>query len=67
MSGIYAIQSTSAFILVVLSVDRYLSVMYPHKVTSFRNTEVARIVISVVWFLTFVLVTPVIIYTKRLE
>lgn len=60
----YLCQCSSVFILVVLSIDRYLSVKYPHKVSSFRSTEAARIVIMVTWFLSFLVVTPITIYTK---
>lgn len=62
-SLVYLCQCSSVFILVVLSVDRYLSVKYPHKVSAFRTDEVARCVMLVSWFLSLVFITPVFLYT----
>ncbi len=60
----YMCQCSIVSILVVLSIDRYLSVKYPHKVSSFRNTEIARIVIFIVWVISMLFIAPVAIYTK---
>lgn len=64
LSLCYLCQCSSVFILVVLSVDRYLSVKYPHKVALFRSSEIARIVMLISWCLSFIFITPVVIYTE---
>jgi hypothetical protein len=58
----YLCQSSNVFILVVLSVDRFISVKYPHKVSKFRSDRLARIIISISWMLSFLVILPVIIY-----
>lgn len=63
-SLVYLCQCSSVFILVVLSIDRYLSVKYPHKVSAFRTDELARGVMLVSWFLSLVFITPVFLYTE---
>ena len=63
-SMVYLCQCSSVFILVVLSVDRYLSVRYPLKTSTFRSDELSRAVILTSWLLSFLFIIPVIIYTE---
>lgn len=63
-SMVYLCQCSSVFILVVLSVDRYLSVKYPLKTSTFRNDDVARAVIFSSWLLSFLFIIPVTLYTE---
>lgn len=67
LSLAYLCQCSSVFILVVLSIDRYLSVKYPLKVNSFRTDELARGVMLVSWFLSLVFITPVYLYAEMRE
>jgi hypothetical protein len=61
---IYLCQCSIVFILVVLSIDRYLSVKYPHKVTHFRNDKIARVTICASWLLSFFVISPITIFTE---
>lgn len=60
---IYLCQCSIVFLLVVLSIDRYLSVKYPHKVNQFRSDSRARIVILATWLLSFLVISPIPFYT----
>ena len=61
----YLCQCSTVYILVVLSVDRYLSVKYPLKVASFRSDKKARVVIMCTWLFSLVYVTPIFFATKK--
>lgn len=60
----YLCQFFTALILVILSIDRYLSVKYAFKVTNFRSDIKARIIIAICWPLAIIFVIPVIFVTK---
>jgi hypothetical protein len=61
---IYLCQCSIVFILVVLSVDRFLSVKFPHRVAQFRSGRAARITICGSWFLSFLVILPIPIYSE---
>jgi hypothetical protein len=61
---IYLCQCSIVFLLVVLSIDRYLSVKYPHKVTQFRSDKVARVTICASWILSFFVILPITIFSE---
>ena len=60
----YLCQCSSIFILVVLSIDRYLSVVHPLKVSHYRTDQRARITILIGWILSFLFITPIPIFTQ---
>lgn len=60
----YLCQCSTVYILVVLSVDRYLSVKYPLKVASFRSDKKARVIIFSIWMLSVLYVIPITLVTK---
>lgn len=63
-SMVYLCQCSSVFILVVLSVDRYLSVKFPLKTSTFRSDELARLIIFFSWLLSFLFTSPITLYTE---
>ena len=60
----YLCQFSTVLVLVILSIDRYLSVKYAFKITNFRSDLKARIIIGVSWLLAFLYVIPIIFVTK---
>ena len=60
----YLFQCSSAFILIVLSVDRFLSVKYPLSVSTFRHPSLARFIIVFMWLCSLLFITPVLLYTS---
>ncbi|CAM9399119.1 unnamed protein product [Lampetra planeri] len=56
-------QFTSIFCLTVMSIDRYLAVVHPVKSTKWRKPFFAKLVNGAVWFLSIVVVLPVIIFS----
>ena len=67
LASCYVFQCSSVFILIVLSVDRYLSVKYPFKVSAFRKPISARIIITSMWIISFILYSPVFYFSRVLE
>nr|QVK45657.1 G protein-coupled receptor [Proales similis] len=61
----YLCQFSSVFILVVLSVDRYLSIKYPTQLNKFRSHGKARMVIALTWLLSALFTLPVSVYTRQ--
>jgi hypothetical protein len=60
----YLCQFSSVFILVILSIDRYMSVLYPGKVASLRNSLRAKLIIIFTWILAILFSLPIVILTK---
>jgi hypothetical protein len=60
-------QCSSVFIIVILSIDRYISVQFPLSVNRYRTQRVARIVISISWLLSFTFALPTLILTKLVQ
>ena len=60
----YLCQFSSVFILVILSIDRYMSVLYPGKVISLRNSFRAKLIIMFTWILAILFSLPIVILTK---
>jgi len=60
----YLCQFQSVFVLVLLSIDRYISINYPHKLFYFRNNNKPRIVMFIVWLASFFFTTPIIMYAN---
>ncbi|XP_032872090.1 somatostatin receptor type 1-like [Amblyraja radiata] len=60
---------TSVFCLTVLSVDRYLAVAHPIRSASYRRLPVAKVVNLLVWVLSLLVITPIIVFadTQRTE
>ncbi|XP_058510524.1 somatostatin receptor type 5-like [Solea solea] len=56
-------QFSSTFCLTVMSIDRYLAVVYPIRSTKWRNPQVAKIFNIMVWVVSFLIVLPVTIYS----
>jgi allatostatin receptor len=63
-SLVYTCQCSSIFILIILTIDRFLSVKYPHKVASFRTHEKARLIIAINWILSILFSLPITLFTK---
>nr|QVK45656.1 G protein-coupled receptor [Proales similis] len=61
---VYLCQCSSIFILIILTIDRYLSVKYPYSVGVFRTHRKARLAITISWLLSFVFVLPVVFFTR---
>ena len=66
-SIIYFCQFLTVLILVILSIDRYLSVKYALKITNFRSDFKARTVIGVSWVLALFYILPIIYVTQLHE
>ena len=56
-------QFTSTFCLTVMSIDRYLAVVHPIRSAKWRRPRVAKVINSMVWVVSFLVVLPVIIYS----
>nr|XP_020471991.1 somatostatin receptor type 5-like [Monopterus albus] len=56
-------QFTSTFCLTMMSIDRYLAVVYPIRSTRWRRPQVAKVFTGVVWVVSFLIVLPVTIYS----
>uniref|UniRef100_A0A8C4X136 Somatostatin receptor 1b n=1 Tax=Eptatretus burgeri TaxID=7764 RepID=A0A8C4X136_EPTBU len=54
---------TSVFCLTVLSVDRYIAVVHPIKAARYRRPSVARSINVLVWFLSLLVILPIIIFS----
>ncbi|KAM9261594.1 melanin-concentrating hormone receptor 1-like [Cariama cristata] len=57
-------QFTSTYILTAMSIDRYLATVYPFTSSRFRKPPAAILVISVLWALSFLSITPVWMYAQ---
>lgn len=60
-------QFTSTFCLTVMSIDRFLAVVYPVRSAKFRKPRVAKIFNCVVWVVSFLIVLPITIYSHVQE
>ena len=63
----YFCQCSSIFIMLVLSVDRFISVVYPLKVATIRTDSKARIVVFFAWLISLLFIMPVTILTRLQE
>jgi hypothetical protein len=63
-SIIYLCQFQSVFVMVLLSIDRYISINFPHKLFTFRNNNKPRIIMLFVWFASFLFTTPIMMYAN---
>ncbi|XP_041673428.1 somatostatin receptor type 5 [Cheilinus undulatus] len=57
-------QFTSIFCLTVMSIDRYLAVVHPIRSSKWRHPQIAKVVNSTVWALSFLVVLPVVIFAN---
>ncbi|KAK1164868.1 melanin-concentrating hormone receptor 1-like [Acipenser oxyrinchus oxyrinchus] len=57
-------QFTSTYILTAMTLDRYLATVYPLTSARFRRPAVAVLIISIVWFMSFLSITPVWMYAR---
>ncbi|KAF3700281.1 Somatostatin receptor type 5 [Channa argus] len=60
-------QFTSTFCLTVMSIDRFLAVVYPIRSAKFRKPKVAKIFNCMAWLVSFLIVLPVTIYSHVQE
>lgn len=60
-------QFSSTFCLTVMSIDRYLAVVYPFRSAKWRKPKVAKILNGMVWVVSFLIVLPVTIYSHVQE
>lgn len=60
-------QFTSTFCLTVMSIDRFLAVVYPVRSAKCRKPKVAKIFNGVVWVVSFLIVLPITIYSHVQE
>ncbi|XP_026181593.1 somatostatin receptor type 5-like isoform X2 [Mastacembelus armatus] len=60
-------QFTSTFCLTVMSIDRYLAVVYPIRSAKWRRPQVAKVFSGMVWVVSFLIVLPVTIYSHVQE
>ena len=58
---------TSVFTLTVMSADRYLAVCHPVRSMRFRTPLFSRIVCVCVWFGSFLVMLPIILYATTIE
>ncbi|XP_072098848.1 somatostatin receptor type 2-like [Mobula birostris] len=56
-------QFTSVFCLTAMSVDRYLAVVHPIKSSRWRKPRVAKLVNVAVWFISLLVILPIMIYS----
>lgn len=64
-SIVYICQFNTAFIICILSFDRWIAVKFPLKVNNFRNLFVARVIIFISWLLSITFTLPVIMHTNQ--
>lgn len=57
-------QFASTFCLTVMSIDRYLAVVHPIRSTRWRKPQVAKVLSSMMWVVSFLVVLPVTIYSN---
>ena len=60
----YMCQLNAAFIICILSFDRWLAVRFPLKVKNYRNLFITKIIIFLSWTISAILSIPVIMFTK---
>lgn len=60
-------QFASTFCLTLMSVDRFLAVVYPIRSAKWRKLQVAKIFSGMVWVVSFLVVLPVTIYSRVQE
>ncbi|XP_062264814.1 somatostatin receptor type 5-like [Platichthys flesus] len=60
-------QFSSTFCLTVMSIDRYLAVVYPIRSSKWRKPKVAKVFNGMVWVVAFLIVLPVTIYSHVQE
>ncbi|XP_028267658.1 somatostatin receptor type 5-like isoform X2 [Parambassis ranga] len=60
-------QFASTFCLTLMSIDRYLAVVYPIRSSKWRKPQVAKILSGLVWVVSFLIVLPVTIYSSVQE
>ncbi|XP_022608299.1 somatostatin receptor type 5-like [Seriola dumerili] len=60
-------QFSSTFCLTVMSIDRYLAVVYPIRSAKWRKPKVAKVFNGMVWVVSFLIVLPVTIYSHVQE
>ncbi|XP_074552938.1 somatostatin receptor type 5-like [Halichoeres trimaculatus] len=60
-------QFASTFCLTVMSIDRYLAVVHPIRSARWRKPQVAKVLNSMVWVVSFIVVLPVTIYSHVQE
>ncbi|XP_040918591.1 somatostatin receptor type 5-like [Toxotes jaculatrix] len=60
-------QFTSTFCLTVMSIDRYLAVVYPIQSAKWRKPQVAKVLNGMMWVVSFLIVLPVTIYSHVQE
>ncbi|XP_039979419.1 somatostatin receptor type 5-like [Xiphias gladius] len=60
-------QFSSTFCLTVMSIDRYLAVVYPIRSAKWRKPQVAKVFNGMVWVVSFLIVLPVTIYSHVQE
>ncbi|XP_067914414.1 somatostatin receptor type 2-like [Heterodontus francisci] len=56
-------QFTSIFCLTVMSIDRYLAVVHPIRSSKWRKPRVAKLVNGAVWFISLLVILPIMIYS----
>ncbi len=60
-------QFTSTFCLTVMSIDRYLAVVHPIRSANWRKPLVAKVFNTMLWFVSFLIVLPLTIYSRVQE
>ncbi|XP_018527573.1 somatostatin receptor type 5 [Lates calcarifer] len=60
-------QFSSTFCLTVMTIDRYLAVVYPIRSAKWRKPQVAKVFNGMVWVVSFLIVLPVTIYSDVQE
>lgn len=56
-------QTVSTYILTVMTLDRYVATVHPFRFNHVRTTCVASTVVGMVWALSLISITPVLMYT----
>lgn len=56
-------QTVSTYILTVMTLDRYVATVHPFRFNHVRTTCVAGTVVGIVWALSLISITPVLMYT----